>query len=734
MNKNTLVKSLGMSALFGAAALAFAGTDKPPVAPVRNVVDEYYGTKVQDPYRYMEKLDDPEVAAWFKGQAAFTEATLAAIPGRKALLARMEELDRNTPAVVKDVRRLPGDRVFYQKRLASDNVFKLYVRQGLAGAERLLVDPDKFVKKEREHMALSWWEPSQDGRMVAFGLSPAGSEAAVLHIVDVQHGTLLSDTIDRCYFGGVSWAEDNKSFAYNRLQQLPASAPPADKHLNSHSYLHLLGRDPEQDPVLFGTGIPGLTVKPTDMPLIRLTPGSRYVIAFLYHGAQRTVTIYKQPLASLGTREGWTKFLDVEDAVTDFSIHGDDLYAVSQRGASRRRLLAAKLSDDNFQKAKILIPQGQSVIEDTTAASDALYVRSAEAGVGKVTRVGYESNQFSAVPQPEATSTWRMQSDVRIPGVVMVVSSWIRRDTTYAYDPTSRTTTDTHLQPESTAAISGLRVSEVQVKSHDGTSVPLTIVCKEGLVRDGQNPTLMTGYGAYGISLDPFFNPTMQAWLERGGIYAVAHIRGGGEYGEDWHLAGKGLTKENTWKDFIACAQYLITEKYTSPHRLGIMSGSAGGITIGRSLTERPDLFAAAIDAVPASDMVRFELSPNGPPNTVEFGTVKNQDGFAGLLKMSAYHHVKDGISYPAVLVTTGFNDPRVIAWQPGKMAARLQAATSSNKPVLLRVDYDAGHGVGSTKRQSELEQADEFSFLLWQMGVPEFQPKAASNTTPTTK
>jgi prolyl oligopeptidase len=201
------------------------------------------------------------------------------------------------------------------------------------------------------------------------------------------------------------------------------------------------------------------------------------------------------------------------------------------------------------------------------------------------------------------------------------------------------------------------------------------------------------------------------------------HVRGGGEYGEEWHAAGKGLTKQNTWKDFIACAQYMIENKYTSPKRLGTLSGSAGGVMVGMAMIERPDLFAGVIDAVPAPDMLRYELTPNGPGNVVEFGTVKNRDGFDGLLKMSAYHQVKDGTPYPAVLITMGFNDPRVVAWEPGKFAVRMQAATSSGKPVLLRVDYDAGHGVSSTEEQRQRETADQFSFLLWQMGVPEFQP-----------
>lgn len=286
--------------------------------------------------------------------------------------------------------------------------------------------------------------------------------------------------------------------------------------MNSHLYLHVLGADPEQDPVAFGAGVPGLLVQPTDIPAILLTSGCHYAVGVLHHGVQRTRTIYKEPIELLGKQSAWTKFLDVGDEVTEFSVHGDDLYAISQRGASRRQLMVAKLSDTDFQHATILIPQGRSVIEDVAAASDALYVRSADAGNGKVTRLEYGSNQISAVPQPDASSAWRIHADVRVPGVIIGFGSWIRRDVTYAYDPVSRSTVDTHLESESTAAVSGFQVSEVQAKSYDGTLVPLTIICKKALARDGQSPTLMMGYGAYGISMDPVFDPLTRAWLERG--------------------------------------------------------------------------------------------------------------------------------------------------------------------------------------------------------------------------
>ncbi len=252
--------------------------------------------------------------------------------------------------------------------------------------------------------------------------------------------------------------------------------------------------------------------------------------------------------------------------------------------------------------------------------------------------------------------------------------------------------------------------------------MPLSIVYRKGLKLDGTNPTLMEGYGGYSISITPYFDPTQLAWYELGGVVAVCHVRGGGEYGEERHLGGKGATKPNTWLDFNACAQYLIDKKYTSTPRLAGRGGSAGGILIGRAITARPDLFGAAIIDVGVLDVVRFEHSANGETNIPELGTVNTEEGFKNILQMSAYHHVKDGTAYPAVLLTTGSNDPRVDPWCPGKMTARLQAATSSGKPILLRVDYGGGHGGGSGEAEQQDAAADRLSFLLWQFGVPGFQ------------
>ena len=702
-----------------------ANPPAPPVATVRVVTDEYFGIKVADPYRYMENLTNPEVTAWFKGQNDYTRAILGRIPGRATLLARIKTFDEGAPARITDLRRLPGDRYFYQKRLASEDVSKLYVRDGLQRGERLLVDPTKFATAGGPHYVISYYAPSFDGRYVAAGISAAGSEDAVLRVFDISNGKETGDVIDRAQFGSPTWMPDGRSFLYNRLQLLTSTSAPTDRYLNSRAYLHVLGTSPDKDPMVFGAGTPNVNIDPADIPFVATWPGVSYALGVIAHGVRNEITAYVAPLDSLNSATGpWKRFCDVDDDVTGFDAHGSDLYLLSHHGASRYKVLHTKLSDPQVASAELVVPPSEAVIQNIAAASDALYIQELDGGLGRLVQLPYSGAKPEKIQLPFDGSVGLSATDLRLPGTLIELTSWTRARKIYAYDASRKNVTDTQLQPVGKFdAPADLESVEVKAKSYDGTLIPLSIVYRKGLKLDGSNPTLLEGYGAYGITLDPFFDPKYTAWFERGGIFAVAHIRGGGEYGEDWHLAGKLLTKPNTWRDFIACSEYLISQKYTSTSRLAIEGGSAGGITIGRSITERPDLFAVAIDAVPSSDVVREEFTPNGPPNVPEFGTVKEPDGFKALYAMSPYHHVTDGTKYPAVMVTTGWNDPRVVSWEPGKMAARLQAATSSGKPILLRVDYDAGHGIGSTKTQKQEELADEWSFAMWQFGLPEFQP-----------
>lgn len=706
-----------------AAAVSAAAFAEPAPAPVKDVVDTYFGVAVPDPYRYMEDLKDPLTAGWVKTQADHTRAVLDRIAGRATLLKQVSAYGDAVAARVSEV-QVVQDRVYYQKRLADENIAKLYVRQGVAGKEQLLVDPEKTPSAPGEHHSISYYAPSPDNRYLAYGISASGSEEAVLNVLDLATGKTVGTPIDRAKFASPSWLPDGR-LLYGRLPKLPAGAPDTERYQNIVVYLHTLGADPDKDEPVLGPNLsPRAAIGPVEQPYVFAIPGSDFVIAMAINGTQRDLRVWAAPLAGFaGAKTPWVPVCDSSDEVTDFAIKGGDIYLLSHRGAPRSKVLRLRLSKPEIVSAATIVPASEAVITGLATASDALYVRRMSGGASDLLRVAYGARP-APVALPFSMDIDSLAADPRRPGVIFDASAWTRFGGYYAYEPRSGKVRDTGLQPQGKYDNPGTLVAtEVKVRSHDGTLVPLSIVHKKGLKLDGSNPTILYGYGAYGISMTPFYRPTYLPWFERGGVFAVAHVRGGGEYGEDWYKAGYKATKPNTWKDAIAAAQWLIDHRYASPKTLSIMGGSAGGIFVGRAITERPDLFGAAVDQVPISDAVRAEFSANGVANIPEFGTVKDEAGFKGLFAMSAYHAIKDGIKAPAVLVTTGFNDSRVPAWQAAKMAARLQAATTSGRPVLLRVDYDAGHGMGSTKTQAYEERADTLAFLLWQAGVKGFQP-----------
>jgi prolyl oligopeptidase len=718
--------------LFVAVAMATGvvhaiAADLPPVAPTKPVTETFFGVKVTDPYRYMEELSSPEVQQWARAQADFTRAVLDAIPGRAPLLARIAELEASVEARVINVKRLPNGVYFYQKRNASDNQFKLYVRQGLHGPERMLVDPEALAKQTGTPHAINFYQPSNAGRYVAYGMSEGGSEEASIHVIDTATLKPVITPIDRAHYSEASWMPDDSGFFYLRQRQLPKDAPETEKYRFQTAFFHRLkGNGPDRPVIVAGT-TDRIAIAPEEFPIVQSVQKTPYVVAIPGNGVQNEIDLYIAPRAEvLSPKVRWRRLFGRESDITAFAIHGDDLYLLSHKDALRFKVLRTSVRRPDVEHAEVIVAPGREVVAGIAAADDALYVQARDGTVGKMYRVAYaKAAKPEPVPLPEQGAVEIASSDNRLPGVLVTIGSWTRDVGYYAPDGSGRFV-DTGLQPLGpNGAPSSLEAREVMVKSHDGVEVPLSIVYPRGIKLDGSNPTHLYGYGAYGITDDPVYIPRFLAWYERGGIRATCHVRGGGAYGEEWHLAGKQATKSNTWKDLIACGEYLVREGYTSPARLGIHGGSAGGILIGRAMTERPDLWAVAIPEVGVLNALRSEFSANGVPNIPEFGSVNNEKQFRALLEMDALQHVQDAVKYPATLLIHGINDPRVPPWQSMKMAARLQAASTSGKPVLLRIDYAGGHGIGSTKTQRQEQYADLWSFMLWQFGDPRFQPAA---------
>ena len=714
------VVGLALSFLIASGSALAAKIPPAPVAAVEPVVDDYYGTKVTDNYRWMEERS-PRFVEWMTGQNAHARAVLQQIPGRDSLFARIHAHTGGGTSIASV--QLAGNRVFYEKRTPLDNSFKLYVREGTGAPEPLLVDPDKLLTDRGPHYAIDYYAPSLDGKRLAYGISAGGSENSVIHVLDVATGKEAAEAIDRTEYGSPSWTRDGRGFFYNRFAKLGPNAKETDKFLNSRAYLHIVGSDPESDAPLIGTHLLGsIPITEVDVPLITTSSGSPWAMAVISHGADPAVTIYLAPADSVTSASArWRQVADVPDAVTSFAFHGSRLFLLTHRDASRYKVLEVDAAAPDLAHARVAVAPSERVIEGIATASDGLYIADLDGGLGRLRRLDYASGSVAEVSLPMSGSVQGPITDPAAPGVLFGMQGWISPPVWYRLDAAGPTKLD--LAPAWAEDTSALKSEEVKASAGDGTLIPLSIVHRKGVKLDGRNPVWLRGYGAYGISLEPAFQSRFLAFLEDGGVVAIAHVRGGGEYGEDWHQAGRLLTKPNTYRDFIACAEYLVSRGFGSAATLAIEGGSAGGITVGMALTERPDLFRVVLSEVGDSNALRVEHATDGLANSLEYGTTTNPDGFRALYAMDATQHVRKGTAYPAVLITTGINDPRVAPWQPGKFAAHLEAATSSGRPVLLRVDFDAGHGIGSTRVQRDWETTDQLAFFYWQIGRPEYRP-----------
>lgn len=710
---------------------------KAPASPATEpdpVASEHFGTPVSDPHRHLENHDDPQVQAWLRQQADAASDAFATLPGRARLLGRIRDLEQAAAFTVSQPQRLFCGDIFFLKQAADENLARLWVREADTGADSLLVDPATLPRATPDqHVAIDCFAASPDGRHVLYTSAADGSEQNAIRVFDRRLGSDLPDLIEQVdtVYAPPCWLDDGNGFVYSQRRPLDASQTEADCYRFTQARLHRLGTDPARDPHVFGSesaGSPALEA--LDFPAVVITPGSAWAVGQVRHGDEADLTLYTAPVASLGTPDiTWKKVCDRRDAVRSFAVAGDAILLVTTGGPAHA-VVRVNLARPVFATAEPVFAPTDMVVETVATARDAIYIEAIDHAIRRVVMLphapgpGGRARAAVVATPPDEPSATIAAARADVPGVILETQSWIRSGGLSVLDPQTGRLTAARLAPEGRDPPEWLTFTETTVESHDGTRIPLSIIHRSDLPRDGSHPTLLEGYGAYGFTFPMVFSPHRLAWLERGGVIAVAHVRGGGTFGRAWHHAGRRTTKPNTWKDFIACAEHLIAEGYTSSSRLCGHGRSAGGILIGRAVTERPDLFAAAHIGVGCTDMIRFETTANGPPNIPEFGTVTHEEGFRGLLEMSTLHQISDGEAYPAVLLTHGINDPRVAPWQSAKTAARFQQATGSGKPVLLRIDFRAGHGMGSTRRQRQEELADIWSFFLWQCGDPDFQPR----------
>lgn len=711
---------LGAWLLSAAAVCRAAEVPAPPVAPIHEVTETLHGVTLTDPYRYLENLRAPDVQEWFKGQGAYARATLDRIAGRDAMEKRITELTSASGDAITRITRMPGDRIYYLKRAKGERQFKLAMRVGTRGAEHILMDPEVEAKRTGVPHAINYYRPSWDGKYVAYGVSAGGSEDASLHILDVESGHDIAAVFERVHQPDVNWLPDSRSLAFNQLKVPTPGEPESEAYMDSRVMLHTVGEAADKAVAVFGPTVTrNLGLGRLDVGSLLFVPGSPWVIARTTDTTLPEGFLFLGRVADLGKPTmAWTKISGYEDKITNLALRGNDLFFMTHANAPRKHVMRLDLRKPELKFAvEAAASPATGVMEDFALTRDSL-VTAVRHGTDIVLRRSAKGKpQGMDVPMPFQGAAYLSDEPAHAYGDVMyTLSGWTQMPLTYVLRGELSVNSGLRVNPE-LPNLPELEVRNVEVSSYDGAQVPMTLLYRRGLKLDGSNPTLLNAYGAYGFSQTAGFSAARVAWFEKGGVLVLANVRGSGVNGDPWYRAGQKATKPNTWKDGVACAQYLIAQGYATPKTLAVMGTSAGGIFVGRAVTTAPELFAAAVFDVGVMDAVRAEDSANGATNISEFGTAKDSQEFKALLEMSTYHHIKDGTAYPAVLLVQGMNDPRVDAWHAGKAAARLQAATTSGKPILLRLDMQAGHGMGSTATQRNAMTADIYSFLLWQMG-----------------
>jgi len=693
---------------------------KPPMAVEKPVTETQYGQQVTDRYRYMEAMDASTVA-WMKAQGAYTRGVLDAIRPRAALERRIAAFSGSFGFV--NSYASYGGNAFYLQRVPGSDNFDLFVRD--AKGERRLVDVAALrAANGGKPFAINFFAASPDGTKVAVGISQGGSEDASTWVYDVAAGKQIAGPVDRTQFGIIAWTDDSRKIYLNRLQQLRPDSPPTDKYKNSTIQVWDLHSEPRD--ILGAPTGHGPHFTPVEFPALGVFPTSSTAALININGVQNEWEIWLAPVSKVeAPATQWQELATRADDVTSIDMRGDEIFLLSHHDAPTFKVLRLHAGQKLAEAETLVATRPDRVVESIHAAKDALYVVVREGVYGHLLRIPTGKTEAEEIPLPVHGDVAETFTDARVAGVTVALESWTVPPTTYRYDPATKQFTDLHIGVMPAYDPNRFVISDLEAKARDGVMVPETLVAPKGA--HGPQIVLLDAYGSYGISQLPGFSPRIITFMEEGADYAVCHVRGGGELGDAWRLAGKDANKPNTWRDLIACGEDLIARGITTRDKLFIIGGSAGGITMGRAMTERPDLFAGVIDQVPAANTIRFEFSANGPNNIPEFGSVTDEQGFHNLFAMDSIQAVRDGTRYPPVMITTGLNDPRVSPWEPAKFAARLQAS-GTPYPVLLRVEVEAGHGIGSTKTQRDEEFADVASFIFWRAGRPEWRPTASAS------
>ncbi len=698
-------------AIFLSASIFAAGDETlPPITKRISVSDQYNDISITDDYRWLENFEDSSVKAWNAEQNAFTRHVLDAIPSRNAIARQLSELLGGTSTDYYGLSYYNGKlfAIKFQPPAQQPLLITLDSPDDQF-TEKIILDVNKINSDGTTSM--DFYRPTLDGKLIAVSLSEKGSEKGTVRVFDVASGQELGDSVPGVNGptagGDAAWTHDNSGFFYTRYPR-QGERPDEDLSFYQQVYFHKLGTPTAKDTYVIGKEFPRIAEIALDE-----SDDNRLFIATVSDGDGGEYSHYFRN--ALGK---WIKITGFKDFIPVVKFAPDNsLYILSRKDAPRGFILRLAPNETDVSKAIVFVAEGNNTIQSFLPTKNFLYVTEMDGGPIRLRVLALDGQEHYSTPIQPVRS---IGGAISIDGgdVLMRVSSYTEPSAWYRFNPTTKEMTRTALFKTSPADFSDVEVVREFATSKDGTKVPMSIIQRKGTVLDGKNPTILYGYGGYGISMSPYFDPSLRLWLDQGGVYVIANLRGGGEYGEEWHLAGNLTNKQNVFDDFAGCAKWLIENKYTSTTRLCIKGGSNGGLLMGATFTQHPELFAACVSYVGIYDMLRVELDPNGEFNITEFGTVKNPEQFAALRAYSPYHNVKKNSAYPSILFITGDHDGRVNPSQSRKMTAMMQSASTSGNPVLLRTSARAGHGGGTALNDMIERETDAWSFIIDQLAI----------------
>jgi len=697
-----------------------------PIIDSKPITETYFDVNITDPYRNLEDLEDSTVVNWIRNQSDYANNVLDNIPGRQKLIDKQTSYNNSNKYSFGLVTYSIDGNFFYTKANRGEKITSIYYKANLDAEEELLYNIEDYSSEEDYN--ISYLRPDWNGGRLAIGLSKKGEEFSEIIVVEISTKKILPGVVTYCMtnFSGINWLSDNSGFIYTYS---PNNKPTESTYwTDMQSIVYKLGEDPNNRVDVFSKFYDSrLGIKTEDFPLVYNYDTVDGLVFGVIGGSSAYYDIfYKKEDDLLDQNIPWKPFAKESDKIERFRINSKgEIIFLSANNSPNNRIGLTSISNINFDDSKTLVKEKKGIrIGQFQNTKHGIYFTTQKNGVEeKLYKLNGDKEIEIEMPTEVAEMNIQLKS---IDQNFMKISTWgsVSSGQHYIFDLENETFKFENIVPHTEYPdLSDLVVKHTEISSHDGAMVPVTIIHKKGLEKNGNTPSLFYGYGAYGGSGGVSFNPNFLTWAAEGGILVYAYVRGGGQKGEDWHRDGYKKTKPNTWKDMIATTEYMIAEGYTNSEKTALWGSSAGGILAGRAMTDRPDLYQAVILTSPALNMVRSEIQPNGKNSIKEFGTVEIKEEFEALLEMDSYHHIKEGVDYPATLVTGGMKDGRVVIWDPAKFVARLQAS-STNNPVLFDVKFDEGHsGMDSDMEEIRKIYANVFSFALWNMGYQEYQP-----------